>query len=220
MNNTLEKNKICAVIPFYNESLSIKKIVSETFDYVDKIIAVNDGSTDNSIDLIPQNEKLILISYKKNMGKGYALKRGFEESIKLNYEYTITLDADLQHPPEFIHAMVQKDFDIIIGNRLNNISKMPVHRILSNKITSFLLTIKTKQKIPDSQCGFRAYKTKILKDILPRSNGFESESEILILAAKKKYKIGFVDIPTIYGNEKSKIRHFQTISGFIKVLFR
>lgn len=219
MNNTLEKNKICAVIPFYNESSSIKKIIFDTLDYADKVIAVNDGSTDNSAHLIPQNEKLILISYQKNMGKGYALKRGFEESLKIGSEFTITLDADLQHNPNLIPKMLSEKFDIIIGNRLNDISRMPFHRRLSNKITSFLLRLKTGQKILDSQCGFRSYKTKILKNIFPKSNGFESESEIIVLAARKKYKIGFVDIPTVYENEKSKMRAFKTIIGFIKVMF-
>lgn len=219
MNNTLEKNKICAVIPFYNESSSIKKIIFDTLDYADKVIAVNDGSTDNSAHLIPQNEKLILISYQKNMGKGYALKRGFEESLKIGSEFTITLDADLQHNPNLIPKMLSEKFDIIIGNRLNDISRMPFHRRLSNKITSFLLRLKTGQKILDSQCGFRSYKTKTLKNIFPKSNGFESESEIIVLAARKKYKIGFVDIPTVYENEKSKMRAFKTIIGFIKVMF-
>jgi hypothetical protein len=97
---------------------------------------------------------------------------------------------------------------------------MPFQRILSNRITSFLLSIKTGQQIKDSQCGFRAYKKVVLENVRTKSIGYEAESEILIYAARKGYKIGFINIPTIYGNEKSKMNPIQAIIGFIKVLFK
>jgi len=97
---------------------------------------------------------------------------------------------------------------------------MPLQRILSNKITSFLLSVKTGQDIKDSQCGFRAYSSEILKEVKTEYSGFEAESEMLVKAAKKGYKIGFVDIPTIYGTENSKMRPFQAIFGFIKVILK
>jgi hypothetical protein len=96
---------------------------------------------------------------------------------------------------------------------------MPLHRILSNKISSGLLSLKTGQKILDSQSGFRGFRTKILNDILPSFSGYEAESEILINAARKNYKIGFVPIPTIYADEKSKIKPVQIIFSFFKTLF-
>jgi len=220
LNSILKKNKVFAVIPFFNENETISEIISRTIPYVDLIIAVNDGSTDNSHLKIPNNKKILLISYSPNHGKGFALKTGFIESIKQNSDITVTLDADLQHTPEQIPALISslENCDIVIGNRLNSLKKMPVQRIISNKLTSLLLSFKTKQKLTDTQCGFRAYNTKILKDILPSYNGFESESEILVKAARKNYKIGFVPIPTIYENEKSKMRSSQAILGFIKVI--
>lgn len=96
---------------------------------------------------------------------------------------------------------------------------MPKQRILSNRLTSFLLSKKTGIKIVDSQCGFRAFKTEVLKKVKTRSNGYEAESEIIILAARAGFKIGFVEVPTIYGNETSKMNPFKTIFGFAKVLF-
>ncbi len=220
MNNCSKKNKICAVIPFYNEHNSIKDIITETLNFVDVVIAVNDGSTDGSINEVPQSEKVILLSFNRNSGKGFALKAGFEKSIDLNSDYTITLDADYQHPPENIPKLISglDEYDIVVGNRLTNISEMPLHRIASNKITSFLLSFKTKIKLLDTQCGFRAFKTDILKYILPSYSGYEAESEMLVKAAKKNYKIGFIDIPTIYGNEQSKMKSFQAIHGFLRVL--
>ncbi len=221
MNNLGKINKVAAVIPFYNESANLNKIITKTLDYVDVVIAVDDGSTDDYKSQIPSSQNIILVSSSKNLGKGHALNLGFKKSIEIESDITITLDSDLQHNPNSIPDLTEKlnKFDIVVGNRLNNLSDMPVHRILSNKITSLLLSLKAHQKIIDSQCGFRAYKTSILENILPSSNGFEAESEILLNASKNTYKIGFADIPTIYGTEKSKMKNIQTIKGFLKIIF-
>lgn len=221
MNSTSKQNKVCAVIPFFNESRTITGITTDTLKYVDKVILVNDGSTDESLNLIPDNDRIILISSNKNEGKGSALRKGFLKSIDLNSDFTVTLDADFQHEPRWIPELVKGlDFaDVTIGNRLNDLSSMPFQRIMSNKTTSYLLSIKTGTKIIDSQCGFRAFRTTVLKNILPAFNGFEAESEMLILAARNNLRITSVDISTIYGDEKSKIKPLQTIYGFLRILF-
>ena len=90
---------------------------------------------------------------------------------------------------------------------------------MSNKITSFLLSLKTGKKIIDSQCGFRAYRAEVIKNIKTVKNGYDAESEIIIKASRKGYKIGFTDISTIYGNEESKMSPIKTTFNFIKVLF-
>ncbi len=212
--------KSVAIIPFYNEERTINKIILHTLKYVDKVIAVNDGSTDNSLQNLPQNEKVFLVNLVNNSGKGFALNKGFEYSITLDSQFTFTLDADLQHNPDFIPDFFTKieNYDIVIGSRKKTPGTMPIHRIASNALTSYLMSKKTGQKIIDSQSGFRLYKTKILNDILPSSHGFEAESEILINAAKKKYRIGDTEISTIYGDEKSKMKNWQAIKGFLKVL--
>lgn len=221
MNSTLRKNNVCAVIPFYNEERTIREIIEKTLRYVDFIICIDDGSTDDSLNRIPESDIVIVLKNNVNGGKGYSLKRGFEKSLELKTIYTITLDADLQHPPELIPAFIEQlnKSDLVIGNRLNNLSKMPFHRIMSNRITSKLLSIKTRNKILDSQCGYRGFRTEILKLILPSFKGFEAESEMLVKAANYNLKINFINIPTIYGLEISKMKSFQTIKGFIKVLF-
>jgi hypothetical protein len=136
------------------------------------------------------------------------------------FDLTVTLDADLQHPPELIPLLLNvSSDDIVIGNRLKDMSKMPLQRKMSNSITSFLLSKKTGKNIIDSQCGFRVYRTSILSNILPVFHGFEAESEILVNAARHNYNIGFREIPAIYGNEESKMKPMQAIKGFVKVMF-
>lgn len=221
MNTMQKRPKIAAVIPFFNEEQTLSRIINNTLQHSDLVIAVNDGSTDDFLRSIKINEQLVLISNKMNIGKGFSITRGMKKSIELKSDITITIDADLQHPAEYIPSLIANlnEFDIVIGNRLGHLKGMPFHRILSNKLTSLFLSIKLKQFIADSQCGFRAYKTKILQDILPSSKGYEAETEILIKAVRKNYKIGFVEIPTIYGEAKSKMKSFEAIRGFLKVLF-
>lgn len=225
MNNSKEISRkpdsVCAVIPFYNEKETLSIVLDETLNYVNFIFAVDDGSIDNS-HLSVKNKSLVkFIHFEKNFGKGRALSFGFEEAISTGFEYVVTLDADLQHEPKYIPILLEalSSFDIVVGNRLKNLKGMPLQRRLSNTLTSFFLTMKTGQKIIDSQCGFRVYKIDVLKKVKTNYFGFEAESEILVKAAKQGFKIGFVDVPTIYGDEKSKMRPLQAIIGFLKVLF-
>jgi glycosyltransferase involved in cell wall biosynthesis len=220
--NSNHKSSICAVIPFYNEKDFIYDVISQTLKFVDKVFAINDGSVDGSEKLISNIENLKLISLERNYGKGKALQVGFDEILKHNFDFIVTIDGDNQHDPKYIQDLVKglTAFDIVIGNRLKNTKSMPFQRILSNRLTSFFLSIKTGQNIFDSQCGFRVYKKKVLKNIKTVYNGYEAESEILIYASRKGYKIGFVEIPTTYGAEKSKMNPFKAIFGFIKVLFK
>jgi glycosyltransferase involved in cell wall biosynthesis len=225
LNNSKDINKksdsVCAIIPFYNEKETLNTVLEETAKFVDYIIAVNDGSNDNLYLEERKKSFVEIIDLDKNFGKGKALSVGFEKAISSGFDYMITLDADLQHEPNYIPELIYnlKLYDIVIGNRLNNLQTMPLQRRLSNKLTSLLLTVKTGQEIFDSQCGFRAYRRVVLEQIKTHNSGFEAESEILIKAAKKGFTIGFIDISTIYGNEKSKMRPLDAIIGFLRVLF-
>ncbi len=97
---------------------------------------------------------------------------------------------------------------------------MPIHRRLSNYLTSKILSVKTGFNILDSQSGFRAFKTKILSNILPDYSGFEAESEMIVKISKNNYSLGFTEISTIYGEDNSKMKAIPTIIGFIKVILR
>ncbi len=222
MISSRKPNSICAVIPIFNEVSHLDTVIPEVHKYTDQIICVNDGSTDGTKDKLKEFNYVKVISLNKNMGKGKALFLGFTESIKLGSKITITLDADGQHDPTLINSFVDKlDLhDVVIGNRMHDLNTMPIQRVASNSITSWLLSKKLGIKIFDSQSGYRAYKTNILKDILPESTGFEAETEMLIKAGKKKLKIAHVKIPTIYNKNKSKIKPMKTILGFIKTFLR
>jgi glycosyltransferase involved in cell wall biosynthesis len=220
--NTPAQDKTAVVIPFFNEEESIFECIQRTLPFADFIIAVDDGSTDNSVSKIPADNKIILIRLKENTGKGNALNEGFKKSIELNTTVTLTIDADLQHPPENIPDFIDAifDYEIVIGSRRHALTGMHPQRIFSNLVSSYLLSKKTGMKIIDSQSGYRAYRTEILPIILPRTAGFEAESEILINAAKNNFKIGFVDIPLVKSTRKSKIKPVRLIVSFLRLIFK
>ena len=222
MNNSSKKNKTCAVIPFFNEVRTLRTVVEKVDQFVDYIIAVDDGSNDGSAETINRDSaRITILRNTTNKGKGYCLRKGLENALSNGFSEIVTLDADMQHDPDYIKVLLAElsNCDFVIGNRLNNLEDMPIHRIASNKITSFMLSARFNQNILDSQCGFRAFKAEIVKSILPDNNGFEAETEMIIKAMRAGIKIGFVPIPTIYGEEKSKMRNLQATLGFLKVYF-
>lgn len=219
MTSLKKINSVCAVIPCFNEINTIKKTVNEVSKHIKQIVLVDDGSTDGlSKNMFDEN--VVYCKHNNNLGKGVALKTGLLKGIELQTDVTITLDADGQHDPNYIPKFIEaiKEYDCVLGKRKRDFKTMPPHRILSNYLTSKLLSLKTNIEILDSQSGYRAFRTEILKDILPTYTGFEAESEMLVKLAKSNYNIGHVEIPTIYGNDNSKMKAVDTIVGFLRVL--
>lgn len=212
----------CVLIPAYNEERNLKRLLDELKNYVDKerIIVVDDGSKDNTR-VIAEKCGVCVIFHKSNLGKGEALRRGFKEAIKKNVSWVITMDSDMQHLPTDIPKFLEKagegNVDVILGSRMNNIKDMPFHRILSNKITSFLISLRIGQKVEDSQCGFRIIRKNVIEEISLKKSHFSLESELLLKAGLKNFKIESVRIETIYNNSKSNINPLRDTLGFIFV---
>ncbi|MSQ46661.1 MAG: glycosyltransferase family 2 protein [Ignavibacteria bacterium] len=219
--------KFAILIPAFQAEKTISKLLSDiakiTTTIQDEVITivVNDASTD-STEKIASNFPIILLKHETNKGKGAALKTGFAFAINQNVDAVLTIDADLQHEPiyikQFINEFKKGNFDLIIGNRINRFTNMPIHRQLSNLVTSFLVTAKTKIKIPDSQSGYRIITTKILETISLNHDGFILETELLINAARSKFKISSIPISTIYSNNKSHMTNWKSTIEFIKLI--
>jgi glycosyltransferase involved in cell wall biosynthesis len=213
------KNKV-AIIPFFNEEHFLSRVIADTLPHVDFLILVNDGSTDGSKDKIPQDPKILLIESPVNEGKGAALNHGFREAIALNAEFVITLDGDGQHSPECIPEFFEKlkANDCVIGARKKIPGIMPPQRILSNFLTSLMLSMKVGRKVRDSQSGFRGYRVAALSGNLPKNTGFMAETEILINLLRKNLRLGYVEIPTIYEDQQSKMNPIESILHFIRLM--
>jgi glycosyltransferase involved in cell wall biosynthesis len=213
------------LIPAYNADETISRLLSELRTLKTKprkIIVIDDGSLDQTVEKVKQHN-ICLIRLEKNYGKGYALQKGITLFLKENTsDFLLTMDADLQHPvqsiPDLLAFAENKNMDLIIGAREFSFKNMPLHRVLSNKITSWILSQVTGLKIPDSQCGFRLIHREFLSELHLKETGFQVESEMIITAARLKKEIGFVFIPTVYRSGVSNIKNIRDTIHFVRLI--
>jgi glycosyltransferase involved in cell wall biosynthesis len=212
--------KTLITIPSYNDSEHLPDLIQGIRQTIDLPILVIDDGSDIPVDI--NNSYIEVIRNELNLGKGGALKNGFRYASQNGFSHVITIDADLQHDPHKLIEFIEFDKDCIIvcGQRSID-SSMPLHRQISNKLTSRILSALCGQKIYDSQCGYRRYSVKAVLGAQCIENGFQFESEVLIKLAKMgNGSIGHLKIPTIYGNEKSSIRNIKDTLKFIILIIR
>ena len=134
------------------------------------------------------------------------------------------MDGDGQHDPNeiprFLKAAQDPRADIIVGSRMENVKDMPRDRLTVNRIGSFLTSLLARQRIPDSQSGYRLVKSKVLKKITLTSQRYDVESEMLIKAGRRGFGIKSIPIKTIYRQEISHFRKFWDTLRFIKLVLK
>lgn len=194
--------KVVAVIPAFNEELSIGSVVLLTKKYVDDVIVVDDGSTDRTGD-IAELAGAKVIRHHKNKGKGASLKTGFEYAKNKNADIIVTLDGDFQHNPDeipkLITPIIEGKADFVNGSRyLRGDPGTPKYRRIGQKVLDVTTNITAGIKISDTQSGFRAFSKKCMPYFRFKDDGFGIESEMLVDAAKAGLKIVEVEIGSRY----------------------
>ena len=216
-------SKICILIPAHNEARTIAAVVRAVRAKGLSVVVVDDGSSDGSSQLARDAGATVLVNFK-NQGKGFSLQRGFDYIISREYEALITMDADGQHAVDDLDGVVRlyeaSRPDIICGNRMQEHKGMPFVRLVTNAVMSGLISMVCRQRIHDSQCGYRLIRAEVLRNVTLSSSAFEIESEVLIKASKKGYGIASVPVRTIYGDEVSKINPFFDTARFIVYIVR
>jgi glycosyltransferase involved in cell wall biosynthesis len=219
---TIPNMKICALIPVHNESQEIGGIVKAIKGRKMDVLVVDDGSSDDSGHLA-QRGGAVVIRNETRKGKGRSLQTGFDYILQEGYDGVVTLDGDGQHAPEDLDSIlpvVEKNpQSIITGNRMQNSKGMPFVRWLTNYLMSWLISCLCRQKIPDSQCGYRYIPREALQGLSFVSGDFEIETEVLIKASQVGYPIVSIPVRTIYRNEKSKISPLKDTCRFLSYLF-
>lgn len=213
---------ICVIIPALNEEKRISSLVKEVKSYGLFVLVIDDGSIDSTKQLAQESGAAVMRN-SPNIGKGASLVIGFNYALTNNFDAVITMDGDGQHLPAEIPTFIkaaESDADIYVGNRLSCRTNMPLVRLLTNKFMSWLISLLAKQQIPDTQCGYRLIKKNVLETVKFDTLRYETESEILIKAARLGYKIQSIPIKTIYSGEKSRINPFIDTLRFIKFISR
>jgi glycosyltransferase involved in cell wall biosynthesis len=202
--------KSAAVIPAFNVESSIWEVVKRTLPFVDTVIVVDDGSTDETAYEAGRSGAEV-ISLPKNTGKANATKVGLGECGE--YGAVVMLDGDLQHRPEEIPkliAEVKNGAELCIGSRfLDGDTEMPINNLISNKVASTIISLISRQQISDPQSGFRALDGTALKGLGLKAEKYAIEHIMILEAAQKNLKIKEVPISCVYGDEESQIRIFS-----------
>ena len=195
-------------IPAYNEEENIAKIIVEIKKITKNIIVCNDGSTDLT-SKIAEKLGVIVINHEKNQGYGAAIKSIFLKAKEIDADVLVTFDADGQHRIEDISKVLspikEGNADIVIGSRFlsEESNDIPDYRKLGIKVITKITNTSIKEKITDSQSGFRAYNKKVLSEIIPTEMGMGISTEILIKASNKACRITEVPIKILYQGNTS-----------------
>lgn len=193
-------------MPAYNEGHMIAEVILGCKKYVDKVIVVDDGSSDNTAE-IAESLKAHVVRHIKNLGYGAALKSCFNTARELGADAMVLIDSDGQHNPEEIPkllAPLEYGFDLVIGSRFvnGNGKNVPLYRKVGMKVLDVATYVAGGINVTDSQSGFRAYNRKAIEKIQFNGSDMSAGSEILLQAKYNNLKFTEVEIHCRYDLEK------------------
>ncbi len=185
------------------------------------VLVVDDGSTDGTA-ARAREAGAEVIRREVNGGKGAALQTGFDETLRRGAEAVLTLDADGQHDPSCAPALLGalETADLVIGSRDRDRTGMPWLRRATNNVTTWFVSRLAGAPISDSQSGYRAIRASVLGSVRPVSRRFDYESEFLIAAARRGFRIAATPIPTLYNAPRSHIDPFRDTLRFVRLVVR
>jgi len=213
--------RICVIIPTYNESLAIAGLINQIAKLGLDVIIIDDGSVEDTVKITTACGAKVFCN-PKNMGKGASLIKGYKYALERGFDAVISMDGDGQHSPDDLPAFIQKaqtsQSALIVGNRMGLTKEMPALRVITNFLMSKLISLIVKQHIPDTQCGFRLIKKELLTKIDLSTSKYETESEVLIKAARLGFKIESIPVKTIYSGQKSQINPWVDTLRFLRFI--
>ena len=212
---------ICIIIPTYNNDRTIADIIAGSQKECCDVIVVNDGSTDDTSDIIHQIEGITIVEYEQNKGKGYALRRGFECALQMGFSYAVTLDSDGQHEPKdiplFLQANQQHPGALILGSRNLDGVERSKGSSFANKFSNFWFYIQTGRNLPDTQTGYRLYPLKKLHGLCLLTSRYEAELELLVFASWHGVKLVPIQINVYYPPQELRVSHFRPGADFARI---
>ena len=209
------------VIPTYNNAGTIAQVIADVKQYTSDIVVVNDGSTDQTAEILQGIEGIRVLDYAANKGKGYALKLGLKKAHEWGYRYAITIDSDGQHYaddiPTFVDRIEQAPDSLLIGARNLTADNMPSKNTFANKFSNFWFKVETGQTLTDTQSGYRLYPLDKLHKIRFITRRYEFEVEVIVRAAWRGVNVENVPIKVYYAPEEERVSHFRPLQDFTRI---
>lgn len=216
--------KIMIVMPVHNEESRVLQVLRELSKYKEKVVVVDDGSTDKSASKIKslKLKNVILLEHKINLGKGAALKTGCEYAFGNGAEAVILMDSDGQHSvadlPQFVKKLESKKYDVVFGSRNLNLG-VPLVRFVGNKVASVLVSLMYGIYVSDLISGFRAITKKAYDRIKWDSSGYGVETEMVIRVKKENLSYCEIPVATIYYDGYKGVSILDSFGVFINLFY-
>jgi glycosyltransferase involved in cell wall biosynthesis len=213
------KLKVLCLIPALDAADTVGGVIAGAKRRIPGVLVVDDGSTDGTADRA-RAAGAVVISHKKNIGKGAALRTGFVYALKNGFDAVLTIDADGQHDPDEIPGLLKAgegEAGIVIGGRLGDKASIPPARYYANMVGVRCISWRARNRIEDSQWGFRLYKADVLRDMKYTSVGFETETELLIRAGMRGFRIANVPVRTIYSDDITRKSRFRAVADTYRI---
>lgn len=211
----------CVIMPTYNNATKVGAVIQDILGFTTHLIVVNDGSTDETAQILAQYPAIDVVSYPINKGKGWALRTGFAHAVAKGFTHAITIDSDGQHLamdiPYFLEKLEKNDNILVIGARNLHMENMPGKNTFANKFSNFWFEVATGLKMPDTQSGFRLYPIKKLSSFKFFTTKYEFEVEVIVRAAWAGIMVDHIPIQVIYPKKEERISHFRPLRDFTRI---
>jgi glycosyltransferase involved in cell wall biosynthesis len=198
---------VVAAIPCFNEERFIGSVVLKVKKYVDRVVVIDDGSSDASVE-IATAAGAVVHRHDGNKGYGAAIRTALNSGKEQGADVLVVIDGDGQHEardiPRLVKPVLDGEADVVIGSRfMGEASSAPLYRRLGQRILNVATNVGSGRRLSDSQSGFRAYSSKALGALNLTENGMSVSSEMQFAIANKGLKVAEISIEVCYG-DKSK----------------
>ena len=218
----LDRLNIVVVIPTYNNCKTIGQVVADVKQYANHVIVVNDGSTDDTAQILSQIDGVEILTHEHNSGKGTALKNGLCKAKADGFRYAITIDSDGQHfasdIPTFVNEIEQTPDNLLVGSRNIQADNMPGKNTFANKFSNFWFKVETGVNLPDTQSGYRLYPlTQMNVQKWYYTAKYEFELEALVFASWGGVAVRNIPVHVYYPPEGERVSHFRPGRDFTRI---
>jgi hypothetical protein len=199
--------RVIAAIPAYNEEKYIGTIVLKARQYVEEVVVVDDGSTDQTAE-VAKLAGASVIQHRQNRGYGASVQTLLAEAKKRKPDVLVLLDADAQHNPDEIPNLIKPILtgsDLVIGSREEQKVNIPTYRRIGQRVLSYFSHVLSGQKVVDSECGFRAFSPKAVTELGLRQQGMAISAETIAAATERGLNVTQIPVSAIYTEDGSTL---------------